>query len=691
MINASNQSGRRILSFPAVHPCEGVPPATLLASLISLSQAICSFQSKFFPTQRRNSRELIRQLGIILLFLEEIRDRGIPISDSVSLCFSELHLCLQKIHFLLSDCTREGARLWMLMKSEYVATQFRVLTRALATALDVLPLSSIEICDEVKEVVELVAKQAQKVKLELDPHDELATKQVISVLYQFERGIEPNLSIMKRTLNYLGIKNWNDCNREVKFLEDEVKFNCSEGDEKEVPFLSSLVGYLCYCRVVIFETLDFQQTAATDPSETRCSTEMINFINPHDFRCPISLQLMTDPVTVSTGQTYDRSSIQKWLKAGNRTCPKTGEKLTNTELVPNTTLRKLIHQFCAENGFSASASQSGHRSRDITRTIVPGSTASAHAIQFLSWFIARRLVFGTEEQKNKAAYEIRVLARSNIFNRACLIEVGTVPSLFNLLDTNDKSTQENVISALLKLAKHNNGQTTIMESEGLKPILMVLKKGISLEARQTAAAIIFYLSSTRENRKVIGENPEAIPALVELIKEETTAFGKKNAIVAIFGLLLLPQNHQKVIEANTVPALVSILASPSSEKSDLTTDCLAVIAGLAENEEGAKAVSKACGLSLIVGMLQTVTWRTGKEHCVAILISLCVHVGEEVVAVLAKDPTLMPWLYSLLTDGTSHAAKKARSLIKLLHEFNDTRTSQWVTSSVVPQRSLRIW
>ncbi|BAT74683.1 hypothetical protein VIGAN_01240100, partial [Vigna angularis var. angularis] len=58
-------------------------------------------------------------------------------------------------------------------------------------------------------------------------------------------------------------------------------------------------------------------------------------VNPKDFRCPISLELMTDPVTVSTGQTYDRTSIQKWLKARNTTCPKTGEKLTNPELVPN--------------------------------------------------------------------------------------------------------------------------------------------------------------------------------------------------------------------------------------------------------------------------------------------------------------------------------------------------------------------
>lgn len=571
------------------------------------------------------------------------------------------------------------------MKSEYVATQFRVLIRTLATALDVLPLSCIEICDEVKEVVELVAKQARKVKLELDPHDERTTKRVQSVLLHFERGIEPQLNSIKRILDYLQIKNWNDCNKEIQFLEDEISFNCSGGDEREVPLLSSLLAFSCYCRVVIFETLDFQHTTS-DPSEARCSTEMIKCINLEDFRCPISLELMTDPVTISTGQTYDRASIQEWLKAGNRTCPKTGEKLTNIELVPNTTLRNLIQQFCADSGVSLA--KSGHRSRDITRTVVPGSTASAHAMQFLSWFIARRLVFGTNDQKNKAAYEIRLLARSNIFNRECLIQVGTVPPLLNLLDTNDKSTQENAISAVLKLAKHSNGQEMIMESGGLTPILMVLKRGLSLEARQIAAATMFYLSSAEEHRKTIGQNPEAIPALVQLIKEGTTTHGIRNAVVAIFGLLLLPQNHRKVVEANTVPALLSVLAS--SQKSDLITDCLAVVAALAENVEGANAVSQASALPIISGMLQSLTCSAGKEHCVSILVSLCVHVGEEVVGVVAKDPSLMPCLYSLLTDGTPHAAKKARSLIKLVQEFNETRASGWVGSSVAREPSLRV-
>ena len=47
----------------------------------------------------------------------------------------------------------------------------------------------------------------------------------------------------------------------------------------------------------------------------------------HPFRCPISLEVMRDPVTLSTGQTYERGAIRRWLAAGNSTCPITRKPL----------------------------------------------------------------------------------------------------------------------------------------------------------------------------------------------------------------------------------------------------------------------------------------------------------------------------------------------------------------------------
>lgn len=678
MFQSFNRSDRRILSFPAVHPCESISPVTLLGSLIALSTSILNYQSKSFPTQKRNARETLRQIGILLIFFEEIQDRRSVLPDSVVLCFSELHLAFQKIQFLLEDCSREGARLWILMKSQFVATQFRVLIRAFATALEVLPLNCIDLTSEVKELVELVAKQARKARFDLDANDECAAKDVIWILNQFEKRIEPDMSVVKRVLDHLEIRSWSECNKEIIFME-ELSLEC---DEREVTLLKSLMGLMSYCRGVMFEEID---SSGTDQTEGRCSVEMLSCLNPEDFRCPISLELMTDPVTVATGQTYDRSSIQKWLRAGNIICPKTGEKLINKELVPNSALRKLIQQFCEDHGVSLAKTET--QNSNAARTIAVNSPAAAEATRFLSKFLARRLVSGTGEQKNKAAYEIRLLAKSSVFNRCCLIEAGTVPPLLNLLSSTDAPTQENAIAALLKLSKHSKGKKVIMDSGGLKLILKVLKVGPRLESRQIAAATLFYLASVDKYRALIGETPEAIPSLVELIKTGTT-IGKMHAVVAIFGLLLCRENCPRVLAAGTVPLLVHLLAS--SVKEDLATESLAALAKLSEHIDGSLAILRASGLPLITKILQSSPSRTGKEYCVSILLSLCINGSIEVTVDLAKDPTLMTSLYSLVTEGTSHGSKKACSLLKIIHKFLETDSSGLRSSQVPQERFLRV-
>ncbi|XP_019197291.1 PREDICTED: U-box domain-containing protein 19-like [Ipomoea nil] len=666
----SDRNDRRILTFPAVHPCEGISAATLLGSLIALSRNICSFKSKFFPTQRRNARETIRQIGILLIFFEEIRDHFPGISESIVLCLSELHITFQNIHFLLEDCTREGAKLWILMKALSVATQFRVLIRSVATALDVLPLQSIGVSGEIKELVLMVANQAQRGRMELDSDDEKAMKWVILILNQFENRLEPDPLLIRKVLDYIGVTNWGECNKEIKLLEEEISVECSENHGREVPLLSSLVGFMSYCRGALFLDSCYGRNI-DDQSEGMNSTETVSCLNPEDFRCPISLELMTDPVTVSTGQTYDRASIQKWLSSGNLLCPKTGKTLTSTELIPNSSLRKLIQQFCSDNGISLSKSRK--TSCDISRTIVPGSPAAAEAIKFLSEFLARRLRSGSDEQRNKAAYEIRLLAKSNIYNRCCLINAGAIPPLLHLLSSADPSTQENAISALLKLSKHTNGKTTIVEHGGVNPIVEVLKNGAKLEAKQIAAAIIFYLSSTREHRKQIGDTPGLIEALIELMKIGTPC-GKKNAIVAIFALVLNHRtNHQKILSTNAIEILVNLLSSP--QKEDLTTDALAVLATLADTKQGSTAALQASALPVISTKLQTVSSRPGKEYCVSILLSLCTHCGGDVTAVLARDQSLMPRLYPLVSEGTAQARKKARLLIRILHKFCESSSS----------------
>ncbi|KAL9657177.1 hypothetical protein ABK040_011399 [Willaertia magna] len=61
------------------------------------------------------------------------------------------------------------------------------------------------------------------------------------------------------------------------------------------------------------------------------------------YNCPISQQLMIDPVTIETGQTYDRKTIEEWLKSKN-TCPITRATLKSKSLARNVILKDTIDE-----------------------------------------------------------------------------------------------------------------------------------------------------------------------------------------------------------------------------------------------------------------------------------------------------------------------------------------------------------
>lgn len=69
---------------------------------------------------------------------------------------------------------------------------------------------------------------------------------------------------------------------------------------------------------------------------------------PNDFLCPITQEVMIDPVTTSDGQTYEREAIEKWLQKNN-TSPLTGLHLNHKVLTPNVLVKKLIFSFVETN------------------------------------------------------------------------------------------------------------------------------------------------------------------------------------------------------------------------------------------------------------------------------------------------------------------------------------------------------
>ncbi|GFY93751.1 ARM repeat superfamily protein [Actinidia rufa] len=70
---------------------------------------------------------------------------------------------------------------------------------------------------------------------------------------------------------------------------------------------------------------------------------------PADFCCPLSFELMTDPVIVASGKTYERAFIRKWIDLGLIVCPKTRQTPAHTTLIPNYTVNALVASWCESN------------------------------------------------------------------------------------------------------------------------------------------------------------------------------------------------------------------------------------------------------------------------------------------------------------------------------------------------------
>ncbi|VAI52275.1 unnamed protein product [Triticum turgidum subsp. durum] len=72
------------------------------------------------------------------------------------------------------------------------------------------------------------------------------------------------------------------------------------------------------------------------------------------FICPLTKQVMQDPVTIETGQTFEREAILKWFREcrdnGRRpTCPLTQRELRTTDINPSIALRNVIDEWRARN------------------------------------------------------------------------------------------------------------------------------------------------------------------------------------------------------------------------------------------------------------------------------------------------------------------------------------------------------
>lgn len=77
---------------------------------------------------------------------------------------------------------------------------------------------------------------------------------------------------------------------------------------------------------------------------TASSNDLAQLAIPNEFLCPITHEIMRDPVCISDGYTYERSAIEEWLTK-KKTSPIMNSSIKGTQIYPNKILKMLIDQY----------------------------------------------------------------------------------------------------------------------------------------------------------------------------------------------------------------------------------------------------------------------------------------------------------------------------------------------------------
>ncbi|KAL0691586.1 hypothetical protein Bca4012_091265 [Brassica carinata] len=405
------------------------------------------------------------------------------------------------------------------------------------------------------------------------------------------------------------------------------------------------------------ETLSDFKRATIKKRAKSSSLEMLETVScPEEFRCPLSKELMRDPVVLASGQTYDKLFIQKWLSSGNRTCPKTQQVLSHTGLTPNLLISDMISKWCKKVGVETmNQYQSNTKSnREVLNSLLCKVSSS-----------------NLQDQKS-AAKELRLLTRKGTVFRALFGESSDqITRLVNpLLSLNqDEHLQEDVITTLLNISIHDdNNKKLVCENPNVIPLLIdALRRG-TVSTRSNAAAAIFTLSALDSNKSLIGKSGVLKP-LIDLL-EEGNPLAIKDAAAAIFTLCIAHENRSRAVKDGAVRVLGEKISDGL-----YVDELLAILAMLVTHWKAVEELGELGGVSWLLKITRESECKRNKENAIVILHTVCFS-DRTKWKEIKEEESSYGTITKLAREGTSRAQRKANGILDRLRKaMNLTHTA----------------
>ncbi|MQM11023.1 hypothetical protein Taro_043923 [Colocasia esculenta] len=386
---------------------------------------------------------------------------------------------------------------------------------------------------------------------------------------------------------------------------------------------------------------------------------------PRYFVCPISLQIMKDPVTAATGITYDRGSIERWLFIDcNTTCPVTNLPLPrDSELTPNHTLRRLIQAWCTVNA-----------SRGVDRIPTPRAPVDASRVLKLLQDLS------VPQLETQTLRLLSTLASDSESNRRCMVQAGVAKRMATMIVALVKKNQiERVEEALgvlhvlrpspeeLKPHIEDNHDLVDALTRVLEPPTTTPVDGRSNVPRSHAILLFKSVFEVANQTMMERLRPEFFQAVISVLRARISPQTTKTALQVLLAACPLGTNRGKIAEAGAVAELVELeLTAPDKRTSELVLGVLDHLCACAHGR--AELVGHAAGLAMVAKKILRVS-PAADDIAVRILLSVCKYSPKsDVLPEMLSVGAVAKLCLVLQADCASGVKDKARWVLKLHSE-----------------------
>ncbi|KAB1223754.1 U-box domain-containing protein 3 [Morella rubra] len=595
---------------------------------------------KTMPIQT-DYRDLVSVLKLLKAVLDEVVENKIPSDEILYKECEELDMTVNETREFIETWSPKTSKICSVLQSAPLLVKIRsssleichILCRLLQSSPCTSSLTSVQRC-----VQELEHLKVARI-----------TENIGGALKSQSDDIVHCRDHLVKIIELLSLTSHQELLKECISVEKEIINAQVNKDKGELDQLYQIANLVSHIRDHMVKMGQFEATTGV--------------VVPSYFRCPLSSELMLDPVILASGQTYERSSIQKWLDHGLAICPKTRQTLTHTNIIPNYTVKAMIANWIfslvMRKRFDSATTKvdvAGNGNHNYFRAsslpfLDSGSdeeTGTSHVKKLIE-----DLKNQSSEVNATAAEELRLLAKDQMHNRIIIGQCGAIAPLLSLLYSESKVTQEHAVTALLNLSINADNKAMIAEAGAIEPLIHVLKTGND-GAKENSAAALFSLSQLEEYKAKIGRSG-AVKALVDLLRSGTLR-GKKDAATALFNLSIFHENKARIVQAGAVKHLVELM-DPASGMVD---KAIALLANLSTIGEGRLGIVREGGIPLLVEIVESGSKR-GNENAASILLQLCLHSPKYCTLVLQEGA--VPPLVALAQSGTPRAKEKAQQLL----------------------------